>query len=363
MASFLSLPNELIYHISLFCEEYSFFLAQTSKLVREIVKPVSVLAAANRVVLNDNEDLLVYCNIDDFTGKAIAEGGYLALLDFLKLTKQEQAILAAYVGNVSLLRQLEGEHDKLTTLYAAVRGEKLNCIKYLLREDFKEAVRLSLDIPALELGKIEILNWCLEQGTPLDEELFSHAGSAAMVDYLLSLNCPWDERAANHAAEEGRVEVLQRLRELNAPIDYESVQIRAAKEGKVEVIKWVNRLDITSLPWLTIAAATGGKLETIQWLLNQGHSWYKETSEFAARKGHTHILDYAKEKGYIYENIYYHAIRYDEEDVNTIDEVLKVLEWGKREGIPLNATLYKSALERNSSEIIKWLEENKCPRD
>jgi hypothetical protein len=70
--------------------------------------------------------------------------------------------------------------------------------------------------------------------------------------------------------------------------------LMAAKRGNLDVVKWGHRKRLNKPQWSSLCnkAAKGGQLHVLQWArsVTPPYNWGPETTEFAAIKGHLHVL-------------------------------------------------------------------------
>jgi hypothetical protein len=123
-----------------------------------------------------------------------------------------------------------------------------------------------------EIGRLDILKLCIENGCPCDGETYLYA----------ALN--------------GHLDIIKWARKNYYPWDADTCTF-AALNGHLDIIKWAHK---NGCPWdgeTCAYAAMGGHLDLIKWARENGCPWDGETCTSAEKYGHLDVLKWARENG------------------------------------------------------------------
>lgn len=144
---------------------------------------------------------------------------------------------------------------------------------------------------AAENGHDNVLEWALSHDIPLvwDDAAMSAQGVPA------SLRQRYGDASsvATSLAERGKLELLQTVKALGAPVSVSTAAAAAAK-GHLHVLQWLRRS--ANCPWdsgTSTQAAANGHLDVLQWVRTEECPWDHKTVIEAARHGHVSLLRWA----------------------------------------------------------------------
>ena len=121
-------------------------------------------------------------------------------------------------------------------------------------------------------GKVEVMQWFLQQRCPWDSTTCASAangGHLACLQWARTNGCPWDSTTCSGAAGSGHLHCLQWARTNGCPWDENTCRY----------------------------AALNGHLDCLQWAHNNGCPWDRDTCTNAASNGHLACLQWARDNG------------------------------------------------------------------
>eukprot|EP00953_Heterococcus_sp_UTEX-ZZ885_P027613 14795-Heterococcus_DN1.PRE.1 len=139
------------------------------------------------------------------------------------------------------------------------------------------------------------------QYTVLTMAAAGHCNKLAEVQYLLSKGCPWPTRLVYDAASAGHFELVRWCYEQKGPLwQVSAVAYQAAHSGNVALMEWLRqqRRPIFS-EYVWDAAVQSGHVGMCQYLLEQRCDWSYDTASDAARYGHTELLRWIVDTGFL----------------------------------------------------------------
>lgn len=298
MASLASLPNELLYYISEFCGEYSFFLRQTSRLLRETSKEIPLLALYNRLLLDGEEVPLL---LDRDMLKGAVEGSYFALLEELSSFWDKEKIVkeAVILGALPVLKWLNPTWSNYLSLLAIEAGQL---------EVLKWGIKSSGDLwtllwnKAAEREDIEILKWLKEVNCPRIPSslpnICARTGNIENFKWLLANGFFYNDLSYRSAAKGGQKEFLLFLREEGFPC--KEVYLGAIDRG-VEMLEWLKEKEFPRedeeeyFDW----AIGNRSIEVLNWLWREGYRPTEDTLSIALKDGWPDVLRWLNVRGYL----------------------------------------------------------------
>ena len=172
----------------------------------------------------------------------------------------------------------QGATPPLLLLYADLMSEvfkhvdvpfalKLSCRATRVAAPGETETKLSSIVTSVKL-----LEWAIDQGLPLDEDVCAAAAEGGHLDCLKWARervCPWNEWTCAMAAAGGHLDCLKWAREHGCP--------------------WHE--------WTCAWAAGGGHLDCLQWAREHGCPWDEDTCALAAGGGHLACLVWARARG------------------------------------------------------------------
>ena len=294
------------------------------------------------------------------------------------------AIIPGYARQIS---EFEITGNELTTkvVYTEINGVDVTStmqsmtFTYTKKSggDFSQEEKSQAGVTLREAAPSRVIDWIEAKGMNIDD-VFSIRGIKTLPHL---------------AAEEGRVDVLELLYELNPPsiteywdnsrTGYDVTEIItndwtpihfAAFHGQVEVMKWLmeHNVDINTTAgwggWFPIhCAAFGGQVEAMKWLMEQGTDINTMTDKgviggtpmhVAASAGHVEVMKWLKEQGadMTAERAFsgsgftamYAAVRSGQ---------MEAMKWLREQGVELPSTIMCTAVRHGHIEAMKWLEE------
>jgi len=304
-----TLPNELLEYISRYCGEYSYFLRQTCRFLRDACTKVSLPALYN-LLLKENQSLVSLFPtppmriLDEVIAK---EYVYIYRKLFSVDIVDSSISLAIELESLSILSELE-EHISLLTIDIAL---KKGGVKVL---DFLTERKLPLPHDPYYLAvenKVEVLEWLKKKELNITTISCYRAGQKANMQVLrwIKENHYSAIELGYGAAKKGRLDVLDWLRE-----DLQNISCLAAEasvEGRIEVMDWLNRNNFSIESCASNLAAIQGKKEILQWMNENGYSYLLNDYIFyqAALSGNTEAVIYLLEIGCPWNNYYSDKIK------------------------------------------------------
>lgn len=181
---------------------------------------------------------------------------------------------------------------------------------------------------AAEHEQLEIIKWLQEQGVSMHRYIMSYAALGENLDLLEHLHqlnidkdcyaCesaaskghinvlkwlrqhdyPWDERTCSAAAREGHLETLQWCHQNGCPWDSQTT-LEAACNGSLDILIYSRQQGCPYATFMQINATRNGHLDILKHLLTESGSCDEHNVDYAIKYGHTHILLWLKEQGYL----------------------------------------------------------------
>ena len=131
---------------------------------------------------------------------------------------------------------------------------------------------------AIENGRLDILEWCIQNGCtlyPLASYNAAMYGHINILEYIKKndLTYNWnDVELCNHAAKNGKISTLIWLREQNPPCPWnEKTCVIAAINGQLETLKWLRKQE-PPCPWnnwIYFEAQRYGHNDIVKWYKTQ----------------------------------------------------------------------------------------------
>lgn len=200
------------------------------------------------------------CELDDWAVRGAANGGRIAVLQWLK----DQGV----------------DHMKSSCSPAndAAAGGHVEALVWLKEQGhfFGEETMNE----AAAYGRLQVLRWLVEQGVQISDENIKKAVSYAHFHVLKWVKEQrgagiFDPRLSGVAAVAGQLEVLQWLKKEILPVSAmcPTTSHFAALGGHLEVLQWLKDEGMRFGENTCIGAVQGGELETLKWLREQGCPW------------------------------------------------------------------------------------------
>ena len=146
-------------------------------------------------------------------------------------------------------------------------------------------------------GRLRVLQYLREEGCPWDMwTCYSAAqyGHLECLRYARENGCPWDEETCSRAASGGRLECLRYLHENGCPWD-ETTCWQAAAGGHLKCLRYAHE---NGCPWddkMSAYAAEGGNLDCLKYVRENGCPLHVSTCLIALENNHLECLRYARE--------------------------------------------------------------------
>ena len=136
---------------------------------------------------------------------------------------------------------------------------------------------------------------------PMDEGLMTIAaafGDIGMMEWLhYEADYPMDTETAAEAVNNGSVEVLEWLIDHGCPVDDLAWRF-AADSDKKDILEWA---EAKGLEWrhpsVCAGAAYGGHLDLLKWLREKGCPWDTDACVEASDREHLHVLRWLHNEG------------------------------------------------------------------
>jgi hypothetical protein len=316
-----------------------------------------------------------------------AEGGQLDALVWLRERdcdwNESTCLHAAYYGHLHVLRWAMAngcEWDPLATTFAAIGGH-LDVADWCLAQGCEFitdthwetatypdvcshpsllALMIDSDTPpglAARSGRIDVLEWMLAHGSPIDASVYTHAaetGHFHVIDWALAHGEPWDAFVCAWLAEHGLLDALKYVRAKGCPWD-EHTCAGAASRGHLEVLEWAQT---NGCPWderTCDRAAEGGHLEVLRWARANGCPWESETMCLAAAShASAEMMQWLVEQGCAWDDrIPLRIVSYQ----GKVD----LLAWIVERGYPCDLRACLEEAERKGLErFVEWITEHRA---
>lgn len=217
---------------------------------------------------------------------------------------------------------------------------------------------------AAKQGKLEIVQWAVENGCPWTRWISASAASGGqleLIKWTRENGCPWDEETSAEAAGGGHLTLLKWLHE-NGCLLNEKTCSSAARNGHLEVLQWARS---QGCPWnanTTKNAASNGHLELLVWAVTNGCRWDSCCCDLAARGGHIAVIQWALGNGIAWIPDW---LSKDPETVQVCNEeaAMQLLRLTRKAGHPWTANMFVFAAAGNHLNTLKWLRKKGCPWD
>ena len=187
-------------------------------------------------------------------------------------------------------------------------------------------------------GRLEVLQWLRQHECPWeDSQVLDDAaanGHQTVIEWAVAAGCPMSKRCCENAARGGHFNLVKWLWARGHPLDG-SIGSAGAR-GDTAMMQWLRDEGCSMTEEDCASTASEGQLEALQWLRSKGCPWDDETTWQAAYHGHLALLQWAHSSGCPLSR-------------HTIDLVL---------GMDVEDVSYEKTLE-----ILDWLLENDCPFD
>jgi len=205
-----------------------------------LAKTAGAKSAAEAAASSGQLECLKYlrelgCEWDKYLLVVAAKGGHVNILQYahgsgLVWTPDEQ-----------FARPTRFDLINLTPIVAAVRGNHLECVRYLL--DSGAAMERNISAIACEHGHLEILKLFHERGAVWEEGTCFFAiahNQFPCLQYLVENNCPWDGEASTHAARNGNLPMLAYVVENGNPCTPETlIAAVSTKEDSFSMVQYL----------------------------------------------------------------------------------------------------------------------------
>jgi hypothetical protein len=259
-----------------------------------------------------------------------------------EMRNDEVMKMAAENGRIDVLEWLveQGLHTSLDTYVCAARGGHIHVLEWLQSQDGSVLYysRPSICAAAAGGGSIETLKWLRSQNP-----FYS-----------------WDESACRAAAKGGHFDTLKWLRSQSPPCPWDpDTFIAAIKRGNLEVVEWMETQRVGWSVNPTHYAAGAGQLEILKWFHKRGVKLDSVVCEVAARKGHWHIVQWLRSLdppcpwG---DGVITNAWKQGRIDM---------MKWTRSQGCELDDDYLTETIQIAYLELREWLEANKdhisCP--
>lgn len=186
---------------------------------------------------------------------------------------------------------------------------------------------------AANYGHLEVLQWAVSQGCPLNKWTCTYAASSGHLEILRwarSQNCPWDEWTCAFAAQNGHLEVLKWARGVS--------DSSALVQSENAVCPWSE----DTCAW----AAEKGRLGILRWAVSHGCPWDSRVCSSAALGGHLEVLKWAR-------GVLDFPTSGQSGETTLIQSENAVCPWDE--------WTCKYAGSNGHLEVLRWAYENECP--
>lgn len=199
-----SLPNELIYQISFYADEYIYFLRQTCRFFRNNLPSVPVLAYFNRIIKDGNVELTSFFNLTPLYERPLKRR-------FLGAPEYDSPSRVAKLANLAIKENYF--HIFLWLGYIPEKAKetasgfgRVSFLEFLERKD--DSKPNSVAHSAALNGKIESLLWLKEHDYPLQGSLDKalSQGYLETAQILLEMGVHWTNDGIKETIIEGRVD-------------------------------------------------------------------------------------------------------------------------------------------------------------
>lgn len=253
-------------------------------------------------------------------------------------------------------------------------------------------------------GNLKGLQWARQYQCDWNEQLSEIAichQNWSMLQWAINHGAPWSSKSCDLIAKFGNVHILKWARKRHAPWSSRTCY-EAARRGDLSMLKYLRHCehhDIINIckhmfkttqslhnyvcPWhienVIDAASESGNLECLQWILNKTHI-KGDVCCRAARHGHLHILQYAHENQYSFEEAHItKALEHEHHDcvlfmhqhgarlprhacllATQYGGHLSMIKYAYQHGCELTIEMYHEAIKRGHIHIFEWLYEQGC---
>jgi hypothetical protein len=313
------------------------------------------------------------CPWDGSTLAQAAAGGHQQLLEWAiaeGCPEDARACAgAASTGNLPLLRWLreQGFEWDVRCYVAAAEGGHLGVMRYAREHGCNWGAGNAVCAAAARGGRLEILQWCVENGAARVPRTCEGAAAGGHLDVLKYANgngCPMNERAACAAAAHGHAACLAWIFE-NDGGSFRSSWIwqHAICRGHRECVKLSVLRGCTDFADLRASrdwcAGAYGDLELVRWMMDwaagEGDHTCADVADGicigAAYYNHLHVLGWMLAAGHLDLDCSAPALEALESSV----ESLETVQWLHARGVRFHARVFEKAAARGDLEVLAWL--------
>ncbi len=184
--------------------------------------------------------------INDCTMRSAAKNGHLAALQYMCRRhpcafSSSLSNAAAMGGHLHILQWLSkidyGWHEFICA--SAAYGGQLSLLQSLRLWGYRWAHTSGC---AAEGGHLDVLQWAVDNGCPLDCDVCTRAakgGHIKILEWLKSRGCVLNEYASEEAVKAGHLEVLKWLKANNIPFTY-NLKHLAQCRGYKSIVEWID---------------------------------------------------------------------------------------------------------------------------
>lgn len=334
------LPLDALEHILRFCDGYSYFASQVCSDWRQVVLPWGDL----------KEKFLDMCFEKGLPCVAKLPGSCFTIPRLQSLVKIENVDLLRVANQranyIFICQDLAAEHGSLKVLqwYKKEIGKIFSC---------------RVGRVAASRGHWNVVDWLIEKGFYLDDEVIAGAAEFGSLEVILKLKangCPWAKNVCESAAVKGHLHILQYLRSNPENLCHwdEKTSCKAAEGGNLEVLKWLKEQDCPWDPQIPTILAMKGHFEALRWEMENGGQWNVKIFNWIAGNGDLEVLKWAWENKCPYDNSFTSSAAFSGH--------LHILKWAVHEGFSLAPNCIDSAFQGGGHfETLRWLRKQGHP--
>lgn len=275
--------------------------------------------------------------------------------------------------------------EKILRSISAFESSPIRATCRLFRQvALPERVNQKLMLRAARLGSVTLLEWCKNQGVPLEPSGLEHeicieaasggkrralrwaykeglawgprtCAAAAAEGHLKALQwlhkkgCPWDSHTCLEAGRNAHFKTLQWAHEKGCPLSRRlNICEQAAALGRMDLLNWAWRKGVKFQDWTLFAAARTGHLRIVQWCLEKGIKWIPEVVNGAASHGQLHVVRWALESDLKIKGKYLSASAAESGDLEVLKLVVSF-------GCPLNEMVEAIVVCSGNLKMLQWV--------
>ena len=226
-------------------------------------------------------------------------------------------------------------------------------------EDYFEDVLLSFKDALCDAcskrGQLDSLKWARKKGCPWHKtDRDNKAAHEIGLEDMLYIN-PGMTDTLQFWSDRELAQIAEFFLEEQNHVTEKGACVLAARAGHLHIIQWARE---DGCPWnlsTSLAAAEAGHLHILQWLQENDCPWHTKICRTAAERGHLHILQWLRES---------HRDDFDSEFDSRMCSAaagagqLHVLQWLRDNGCPWNSDSYHAAALNGFAEIVEWVVKN-----